>query len=356
MQATENGLRGLGEAMFENVDLGDRRRTKRLVTVFAQIRRHPGGTLPDKLKSPADLKALYRLCASPAVTHRRILDAVRRHTQAQFDGHPGPILILHDGTELDYSGIVSLAKELGQIGSGWGRGYICHNSLAVDAGSREILGLTNQLLHCRDDIPENETLPQSRARESRESLLWLRGTEGLPGDWRLVDICDQAADTFEFLEHESRSGRRFVIRSKAQRCVYLGHEPRGKRQPLSQHVDGLTRLGNRTLEVQSQKGDACRRAAGKRRGLGRVRAGSQRLALWTRPRRPHDLGFLLCLGPPRRPPKPQTRQTTRLARPLARLDNAPSHARRRRRHPKEKMWVNLSACPTLLWPSWWGGR
>ncbi len=260
MQATENGLRGLGGAMFGNVDLGDRRRSKRLVTVFEQIRRHPGGTLPDKLKSPADLKALYRLCASPAVTHRRILDAVRRHTQAQFDGHPGPILILHDGTELDYTGIVSLAEDLGQIGSGWGRGYICHNSLAVDAGSREILGLTNQLLHCRDDIPENETLPQSRARESRESLLWLRGTEGLPGDWRLVDICDQAADTFEFLEHESRSGRRFVIRSKAQRCVYLGHEPRGKRQPLNQQVGGLTRLGNRTLEVQSQKGDTCRRA------------------------------------------------------------------------------------------------
>jgi hypothetical protein len=258
-QAT--GPLSLGEAMFGEIDLGHKRRTKRLVTVFDQIRKHPGGTLPDKLKSPADLKALYRLCASPAVTHKVILSAVRDHTLRQLSGEPETVLIVHDATELDYSSIESLEDQLGFIGKGHvQRGYICHNSLAVDAARGEALGLTNQILHCREEKPEGETLPESRARESRESLLWLQGTEGLPDDWRLVDVCDQGADTFEYLEHEYHSGRRFVIRSKRQRSAYLGHEAKGRRRPLSEQLRSLPGLGDRTLEIQSQKGERPRRA------------------------------------------------------------------------------------------------
>jgi hypothetical protein len=51
----------LGRAMFGHAELGDRRRTNRLVETFDRIRRHPGETLPDKLASPPNLKALYRL-------------------------------------------------------------------------------------------------------------------------------------------------------------------------------------------------------------------------------------------------------------------------------------------------------
>lgn len=260
MEELEDNGSSLGQALLEDAELGDRRRNQRLVKVFEQIRRHPGGTLPEKLKSPSDLKALYRLCACREVTHAAILAAVRRHTLEVVDAHPGPVLILHDATELDYTSLASLSGKLGQIGKGQGRGYICHNSLAVDADSREVLGLTNQILHCRDDVPEDETLPESRDRPSRESLLWLRGTHGLPGDRRLVDVCDQGADTFEFLEHEFHSGRRFVIRSKQQRTVYAGHKPRGDRQSLRTVVAGLPSLGSRTLEIQSQKGKRPRRA------------------------------------------------------------------------------------------------
>jgi len=260
MQQDSENLPSLGQAIFGETALGDRRRTKRLVTVFEQFRRHPGGTLPAKLKSPKDLRALYRLCACPAVTHEAILGAIRGHTLAMISEHPEPILILHDGTELDYTSLASLSAQLGQIGKGYGRGYICHNSLAVDPAGGEVLGLTNQVLHCRVKRPKKETLTQSRQRKSRESLLWLRGTEGLPADWHLVDVCDQGADTFEFLEHECHSGRRFVIRSKQQRVVYGGQEMRGKRQPLSKYVRSLSPLGSRILEIQFQNGKPCRRA------------------------------------------------------------------------------------------------
>src|SRR4030065_1628169 len=59
----------LGEAMFGSAELGDRRRTARLGMTFDQLRRHPGSTLPNKLASPPDPKALYRLTERPERTH-----------------------------------------------------------------------------------------------------------------------------------------------------------------------------------------------------------------------------------------------------------------------------------------------
>ena len=41
--------RTLGERTFDGLDLGDVRRTRRLVDVFAAMCRHPGGTLPAKM-------------------------------------------------------------------------------------------------------------------------------------------------------------------------------------------------------------------------------------------------------------------------------------------------------------------
>ena len=70
----------LGQTMFGHAELGDRRRTARVVTTFERMRRHPGGTLPDKLSMPADLKALYRLCAAESGTHEAIVAAMRNYT------------------------------------------------------------------------------------------------------------------------------------------------------------------------------------------------------------------------------------------------------------------------------------
>ncbi len=251
----------MGQAMFGHVELGDERRTARLVKSFDQMRRHPGGTLPDKLFSPADLKGLYRLCASKFVTHQAIIAAMRSYTLARIDAHDGRVLIVHDATELDYTTLRSLSDQLGQIGQGSHRGYLCQNVLAIDPETGEVLGLLDQVLHCRDEVPENETLAESRGRATRESLLWLTGTKHLPKEPRLIDVCDQGASTFEFIEHEYKSGRRFVIRNPKVRKVYAGHEPVGQKQYLNDYVTSLAELGRFTMDVQVQKGRTGRKKA-----------------------------------------------------------------------------------------------
>lgn len=249
----------LGQAIFGHAELGDKRRTARLVETFDLMRRHPGGTLPDKLSSPADLRAFYRLCDTDEVTHDAVIAAARQYTLARIADCCGPVVIVQDATELDYSTLSSLADDLGQIGNGRGRGYVCQNVLAIAADSREVLGLLDQILHHRDEVPEHETLAQHRDRETRESLLWLQGTEHLPKDRKLVDVSDQGSDSFEFLEHELHGGRRFVVRACKVRKVYAGHQPVGPRHYLKPYAESLPELGRFTMDVQAQAGRKARK-------------------------------------------------------------------------------------------------
>jgi len=225
------------------------------------MQKHPGGTLPEKLASPADLRAFYHLCDCEKVTHKAVIDAVRQHTLWKVENCHESVLILHDATELDYTSLESLGGDLGQIGKGSRRGYVCQNVLAVAADSGEVMGLVDQILHHRDEVPENETLVELRERETRESLLWIHGTKNLPADAKLVDVADRGADTFEFLEHEFKSGRRFVIRACKVRKVYAGHEQVGPRHYLKAYVESLPELGRFTMKVQAQAGRKAREKA-----------------------------------------------------------------------------------------------
>lgn len=210
-----------GETHFGKAELGDKRRTKRLVLVADALVRYPGGTLPEKLKAAGELDALYHLMKQATVTHQTVLAPHLALTRERISQRSGVTLVIHDTTELDFSSRRTL-KNLGQIGNGSHRGYLCHNSLAVDPATREVLGLTNQILHRRATVSKSETAAERRQRANRESLLWLSGVKNLPASKDLIDVCDRGADSFEFLEHELRSGRRFVIRSGQDRAIYPG--------------------------------------------------------------------------------------------------------------------------------------
>jgi len=240
-----------GEINFGHAQLGDQRRTKRLVKLVDQMCLRPGGTLPQKFRSPADLQAFYRLMRPADVSHEALLSAHRQATLAQIAQRGTPVLVLHDSTEFDFTTHKSLAG-LGQIGSGTRRGLIAHNSLAVDAETRQVIGLCNQVLHRRSKVSKSETNAQKRNRDTRESLLWLKGTAPLPGHAQLIDVCDRGADSFEFLEHEVRSGRRFVIRSCSNRRIFVGHENRETSAKLHAHTQSLSADGTWTLQVTSK--------------------------------------------------------------------------------------------------------
>ena len=251
--------RSFGEIHFGGAKLGNRARTRRLVKVADALVRHPGGTLPDKIKDPADLQALYRLVQRREVTHASVLASHQAETMRRIEQHPGPLLAVSDATELDYSGLTSI-RNLGQIGNGSCRGYVCQNVLMVDPDGRQAIGLANQILHTRAKTPRGETRKKGRRRKSRESRLWPEATKPLPGDRKLIVVCDRGGDTFEQLEHEAKSGRRFVIRSAKDRWMMAGHAGIGTKQKLHATARRTKAAGSYTVEVGATPEQPARKA------------------------------------------------------------------------------------------------
>lgn len=262
---------GFGMENFGAAQLGDRRRTRRLVQTVDRMLSRPGGTLPDKLQNPAELKGLYRLVDAEEVTHAAVLEAHRQLTLERMRACEGDVLIVHDTTELDYTTRESL-KGLGQIGNGSRRGYLCHNSLAVVAASREVLGLGNQILHCRPIVPEGETRGERRAREDRESRLWKRGSEAVgspPSGRRWIDVCDRGGDLFEYLDFKHAGGGFYVVRSRHDRRIEVDEETTQRQEQLHAYARSSPSLGEKTVEVPPRDGRAGR-AARVRIAAGRV--------------------------------------------------------------------------------------
>jgi hypothetical protein len=207
---------------------------------------------------------------------------------------PGVVLNISDTTELDYTGLK--VANLGPIGNGGGRGFECHNSLALDPVTGNLLGLTAQLLHVRDTDEQiraqrqargegtarparkkgvagrrpDEPVAQRRARASRESRLWVIGCEALgqvPEGKLWVDVCDRAADTFEFLQFMARRRRHYVIRSKHNRILAPSNAPilevvDGPAGPrlLHERLRALPGVMSWSVEIAANKGQLARKA------------------------------------------------------------------------------------------------
>jgi hypothetical protein len=230
MTDASNPTVSFGERNFGHCDLGDARRTKRLVRAADQILAHPDKPLPHKFASPKDYRAVLRLANSPRLTHPVVLRA-HAHAVLQCLRADGPpvVVLPEDTTELDFSGHNTLA--LGPIGNGGGQGYECHNTLAVDPRAREIYGLVDQILHLRRRAPEGEGTAARRAHPDRESRLWVKAAANVgpaPVGKLWVRACDRAADAFEYLEYVTLNHLSFVFRSCQDRAleVEAGSGPR----------------------------------------------------------------------------------------------------------------------------------
>lgn len=242
------------EHWLSGVDLGDRRRQRRLLQSVDAIHAHPYQSLPQKLQSTTMLEGLYRLTRSPRLTHEVLLEGMcgPAFEAALQQAKTEVVLILHDISELDYTSHRALHEELGPIGDGRGRGYHCLTSLLVDPQSREVLGLAAQSLHRRVPAPPREGAASKRNRLTRESRWWQQNLQKLPANWNLVDVIDRGGDSFELLEQELASQRRFVIRSCHDRRIHPGHAPSSEQSLLYALLRGLPAQGQRVWTRKSR--------------------------------------------------------------------------------------------------------
>jgi hypothetical protein len=263
MEATFTGSQTFGARQFGRADLGDERRNRRLVQLADEVTGHPGGTLPDKLRHPKDLKAFYRLMNHSCVTHGSVLAPHQQETWERMRAQEGVVLLLHDTTTLDYSTLKSLAAVLGQIGDGNGRGYLCHNTLAVAETSQEVLGLANQILFQRPQAPPHETKKQRQQRQTRESRLWKKGSDAVPPApagrlW--IEVSDRGSDLTEYLDHLDARQKHYVVRAQHNRCIRVVVDGAERSVKLFDWLRQLPEQGRRTIELSERPGRPARTA------------------------------------------------------------------------------------------------
>ena len=139
--------------MWGNVELGDARRTRRLVMIGEAITLCPSGTPPAALPEWADLKGAYRLFSSDSISHAKVIAphvaSVRRRCTSTSE-----VLLIEDTTSLDLTTHIATSG-WGRIGNDIGRGLHLHTTLAVS------------VLRWNDESIESESIESDSSHLSR---------------------------------------------------------------------------------------------------------------------------------------------------------------------------------------------
>jgi len=270
------------ETQFSDCDLGDERRTKRLVRVAEEVANHPAGSFPAQFEAWGDLKAVYRLLDSDGATFQSIAQS---HWRQTCDVDPGRYLVLGDTTEIDF-GSQRDVPGLCDVGNGSGNGFLLHNALLVEAESEEILGVAGQTIHYRKPAPKKENNAQRLKRE-RESRVWgdvIQQIGPPPSDAQFVHVFDRGGDDFEVFCRLRENRGDWVIRASSLHRKIIA--PDGERCKLSDYMETLPVAGGYELDLRARPGQRARTARLE------VRFGAFQM-----PRPQHQSAYVKALGP-----------------------------------------------------------
>jgi hypothetical protein len=201
---------------FGTAELGDRRLTRRLVSIAQAKGATPGASFLETVKGqPAAIAGYYRFLDRPDETPLdmdRILAPHRERTLRRMQPLP-EVLCIHDTTELNFS-TLHACKGLGVIGKNQtateSRGLRLHSSFVVEPQD----GLPLGLLNWRCDAPELK--PERKGKDARyvpieekdtyrwiESLVECAAHDGALLKTHVIHVMDREADFFELFHHWS---------------------------------------------------------------------------------------------------------------------------------------------------------
>lgn len=109
----------------------DLRLARRLRQILMQLSDTGGPSIPFASQDWAQAKAAYRFFSNPRVNERAILSGHMRRTQERVDAAPGPLLVLHDTTEISYGRDVGGVGLIGRVARLTVCGILMHSSLVV---------------------------------------------------------------------------------------------------------------------------------------------------------------------------------------------------------------------------------
>ena len=254
-----------GYPSFRGCDLGDQRRTRRLVRMIPQVLGNPGGTITGTWDDdPAAIKAAYRLFDCDRVTHPAVLST---HTQVVREAiaQPGTYLLIEDTTSITPAS--GDAQGLGPVDNdGHIRGFWLHSTLAArldfadavsDQNTVEVIGLLAQQAWVRDakKKPRKENNQQKLAR-SRESGRWAVALDGIKpsASAKRIYVADRESDIWEVFDRCAKAGVSLVIRAAQDRTL----ADEGGR--IRAAVEAMEVADTRVVDLPRSQGEASRQA------------------------------------------------------------------------------------------------
>lgn len=272
---------------FSHCELGDKRRTQRLVKVAANLAGHIGQSLVKSCTSEAEIEGAYRLLRNPDISSEAIAEAGFQTTAARAEGAE-TLLALEDSTSLMFRH--GVGEELGPLSNrsaGTKRGFMVHSVLLVEGHSGRTVGLIEQSRWIRSEANHGKSRQRKRRDyEEKESRKWERASAAVsrrlgPLMGRTLSVCDRESDIYEYLAYKQEQGQRFVLRAAFDRRLA---EPEGR---LFEYIGELKEAGRYTVRLPQKGGRKGREAKValsyapvRLRAPGRCRKGSPTLNLY----------------------------------------------------------------------------
>lgn len=243
---------------FGNVQLYDKRRTKRLVEISARIAKNPGCSLASLYPKWYDTKAVYNLINEDVMIPDTIQENHRILTNKNIENWQGPVLLIEDSSEFEWNRLEPI-DGLGPVGSGrkGDQGFILHSTLAVgivdESGNdskrltTRVLGLHYQQYYVRPPKREKRK-KRDRGDVNLETDLWKKvvNKKNLPKkEHNLIRVCDRAADIYEVIIETKDNDYDYIIRVKHNRSDSEDSEIRLFESLREMPAIGLTKLERR---------------------------------------------------------------------------------------------------------------
>lgn len=168
------------EEQFGHAELGDARRTRRLVRVVSEVAQRPSGIVSQACASSASREGAFRLLENGAIRPAALMDAVRRSTVSQCRDR-GVVFVAVDGSSLTMADETG-ARGLGGVGA-WNKGARGVQTMSALAIARDgtPLGICGQRMWIRSE--RSQCKPYEGPTMRSESRFWL-------------ELLDEVADAF----------------------------------------------------------------------------------------------------------------------------------------------------------------
>jgi len=252
MIANQQETRQWAHEEFGHAQLGDARRKLRLVRIAAEAARHPGGTVLEVFRRPAERQGAYYLLANPHVRENDILDAMAVATAGRCEGQPF-VFVVVDGTSLRLTDR-KRAKDFGAVGTTTqgARGIKVIHAYAVSSDGVP-LGIVEQQWWNRV-LKKKRSDCHCRVVADKETRHWLRTIESShdrlnASKTRIWFQIDREGDRYATLKTLHNTGEWFTVRSTyGSRFVRRGR----RKERLTEVLARTPPRGTYQLFVQSR--------------------------------------------------------------------------------------------------------